>query len=100
MGNIMVSYHTNLDVLLPKAITGAIKLDLLNCNVIPALITGVLRGTNVEDFLEHLGVLACTYMYPNFICCQFFLTKCFRKGCGENLRGQPIHFDSSTSLQQ
>jgi hypothetical protein len=38
----------------------AIKLDLLDCDAIPALITGVLRGTNVTEFLERLEVLAYT----------------------------------------
>ena len=76
--------HTNLDVDLPEPIASAIELDLLDYDAIPALITGVLRGTNVEEFLERLGVLACTGMHLDFICCRFFLTKCFRKGCGEN----------------
>jgi hypothetical protein len=52
------------DVLPPKAI----ELDLLDCDVIPALITGVLRGRNVNEFLERLGVLACTGMCSNLIC--------------------------------
>ncbi|KAF8262013.1 hypothetical protein EI94DRAFT_740270 [Lactarius quietus] len=33
------------------------ELDLLNHDVIPALIAGVLRGTNVKELLERLGVL-------------------------------------------
>ncbi|KAN0128870.1 Uncharacterized alpha/beta hydrolase domain (DUF2235) domain containing protein [Lactarius tabidus] len=37
----------------------AIESDLLDCDVIPALIASVLRGTNVNEFLERLGVLAC-----------------------------------------
>jgi hypothetical protein len=36
----------------------AIEWDLLDCNAIPALIGGVLRGTNVNEFLERLEVLA------------------------------------------
>lgn len=38
----------------------AIELDLLDCDAIPALIAGVLRGTNVTEFLERLEVLAYT----------------------------------------
>jgi hypothetical protein len=37
-----------------------IELDLLDCNAIPALIAGILRGTNVTEFLECLEVLAYT----------------------------------------
>jgi hypothetical protein len=36
----------------------AIELDLLDCDAIPTLIAGVLRGTNVNEFLERLDVLA------------------------------------------
>ena len=89
---------TNRDVLLPEPIASAIELDLLDCDVIPTLITGVLRGTNVKEFLERLGVLACTGMYPDFIYCRFFFTKCFRKGLGEYSRPQPILFDASASI--
>ena len=39
---------------------GAIEWDLLDCSGIPALIGGVLRGTNVNEFLERLEVLAYT----------------------------------------
>jgi hypothetical protein len=52
------------DVLPPKAM----ELDLLDCDAIPALIAGVLRGTNVREFLERLGVLACTGMCSDFMC--------------------------------
>ena len=38
----------------------AIEWDLLDCSGIPALIGGVLRGTNVNEFLERLEVLAYT----------------------------------------
>ena len=38
----------------------AIELDLLDCDAIPALIAGVVRGTNVTEFLERLEVLAYT----------------------------------------
>ena len=91
---------TDLNVLLPKEIAGAIELDLLDCNVVHALITGVLRGTNVKEFLERLGVLACTGTYPDFICCRSFFMKCFRKGLGEYSRPQPILFDASAGLLQ
>lgn len=89
---------TNLDVLLPEAFARTIELDLLDCDAIPALITGVLRGTNVKEFLERLGVLACTRMYPDFIFCRFFFTKCFRQGLSEYSRPHPILFDASASL--
>ena len=89
---------TNLDVLLPEAIASAIELDLLDCDVIPVLITGVLRGTNVKECLERLGVLACTRMYPDLYLLLIFFTKCLRKGLGEYSRAQPILFDASASL--
>ena len=98
IGDIVVNDHTNLDVLLPEAIARAIELDLLDCDAIPALIAGVLRDTNVKEFLERLGVLACTGMHPHFICRRLLFTKCFRKGRGDNSRGQPILSDASTSI--
>ena len=84
--------HT--DLLPPEAI----ELDLLDSDVIPTLIAGVLRGSNVNEFLERLGVLACTGMRWTYICYQLFFTKCFRKGQSEDSRGQPVFFDASTSL--
>ena len=48
----------HMDLLPPEAI----ELDLLDSDVIPTLIAGVLRGSNVNEFLERLGVLACTGM--------------------------------------
>ena len=56
----------------------AIELDILDCDAIPALIAGVLRGTNVNEFLERLEVLAYTGKFLDFICCLFFSIKCFR----------------------
>jgi hypothetical protein len=47
---------------------GAIELDLLDCDAIPTLIANVLRGTNVDEFLERLEVLAFTRTYSGFIC--------------------------------
>jgi hypothetical protein len=46
----------------------AIELDLLDCDAIPTLIASVLRGTNVNEFLERLEVLAYTGAYSGFIC--------------------------------
>jgi hypothetical protein len=86
--------HTDRDILPPEAI----ELDLLDCDVIPTLIAGILRGSNVNEFLERLGVLACTGMHWVLYVIDFFFTKCFRKGQGEDFRGQPILFGASTSL--
>ena len=51
---------------------GAIELDLLDCDAIPALIVGVLRGTNVHEFLQRLEVLAYTGTYSDYMCWHFF----------------------------
>ena len=48
---------------------GAIELDLLDCDAIPALIAGVIRGTNVTEFLERLEVLAYTGTQLDFMFC-------------------------------
>jgi hypothetical protein len=57
----------------------AIELDILDPGAIPALIAGVLRGTNVNEFLERLEVLAYTGKHPpDLICRLFFFTKYFR----------------------
>ena len=53
----------------------AIELDILDRGAIPALIAGVLRGTNVKEFLERLEVLAYTGKHPDLICRLFFFTK-------------------------
>jgi hypothetical protein len=47
----------------------AIQLDIFEPGEIPALIAGVLGGTNVNEFLERLGALACTGMHSDHICC-------------------------------
>jgi hypothetical protein len=46
----------------------AIELDCLDCDAIPTLIASVLRGTNVNEFLERLEVLAYTGTCLGFIC--------------------------------
>ena len=78
----------------------AIELDLLDCDAIPALIAGVLRGTNVAEFLERLEVLAYTGTHSDFIFCQFFFTKYFRYWQRDNSTENqaPILFNASTSL--
>ena len=55
----------------------AIEWDLLDCNAIPALIGGVLRGTNVNEFLERLEVLAYSGRRL-FIAVDFFLHEIFQ----------------------
>ncbi|KAN0129047.1 Uncharacterized alpha/beta hydrolase domain (DUF2235) domain containing protein [Lactarius tabidus] len=77
-----------------------IELDLLDCDAIPTLIAGILRGTNVNEFLQRLGVLACSGTRSDFIC--YLFTKCFRKWQGENSREQqtPILFNASNSLRR
>lgn len=55
----------------------AIEWDLLDCNAIPALIGGVLRGTNVTEFLRRLQMLACSGRCL-FIAVDFFLHEIFQ----------------------
>ncbi len=79
----------------------AIELDLLDCDVIPALIAGVLSGTNVNEFLGRLEVLAYTgTRRSDFMCRRFFFTKYFRHWQEEDSTGKqtPILFNTSTSL--
>ena len=55
----------------------AIEWDLLDCNAIPTLIAGVLRGTNMNEFLERLQVLA--YLgRRSFIVVDFSLHEIFQ----------------------
>jgi hypothetical protein len=51
----------------------AIELDLLDCDAIPTLIASVLRGTNVNEFLERLEVLAYTGKYSGLLCTDLFI---------------------------
>ena len=52
---------------------GAIELDLLDSDAIPALIAGVLRGTNVAEFLERLEVLAYTGTHSDLYLLSIFI---------------------------
>lgn len=45
----------------------AIEFGILDCDIVPVLIAGVRRGTNVDEFLGRLGVLACTSGCSGFI---------------------------------
>ena len=58
-------------------LAGTIEWDLLDHNAIHALIDGVLRGTNVKEFLERLEVLAYSGRH-SFIAVDFFLYKIFQ----------------------
>jgi hypothetical protein len=50
----------------------AIEWDLLDCDAIPTLIGSVLRGTNVNEFLERLEVLAYSGRHSFRHCCRIF----------------------------
>lgn len=49
-----------------------VERDIMDCDAIPALIAGVLRGTNVNEFLDRLRVITLHGAHSDFICCLFF----------------------------
>ena len=60
-----------------RSMLETIEWDLLDYRAIPSLIGGVLRGTNVNEFLERLDVLAYQGR-RSFIAVDFFLHKIFQ----------------------
>jgi hypothetical protein len=78
----------------------AIELDLLDCDGIPALIVGVLRGTNVTEFLERLEVLAYTGTQSDYMLSIFLDTMFFGSENGRTTIRQHNRRQFSSMLQQ
>jgi hypothetical protein len=78
----------------------AIELDLLDCDAIPALIAGVLRGTNVNEFLERLEVLAYTGTHSRFMYCRFIFSSRNRSDDGNMTIREKNGHQFSLMIQQ
>ena len=79
---------------------GAIELDLLAYDAIPALIAGVLKGANVAEFLDRLGVLAYPSTHSGFMCCRFFFSSRNISEIGKTIIRENVGHQFSSMIRQ